>query len=1081
MSFLKFSNTSKEERKRIFLPSLLLWLMMAGLAIGRAANDTLFIGETGAENLPSVYIFNAFVLAIVSSFYSFLEKHLPRFSFLFWIITFFTVVLIYLRSQLFNHYWWLPYSIFCYYEVLILLVQIHFWTCVNDIFGPREGKRLFPIVGSMGLAGTICGGVFTWLMAPIIGFHNLFFVWIFILVCAIPITALLKRSTSNIEDTKITNRQREFQNIKAAWSVPLVRYLVLLSVPMWVVVHTVDWLFYLSIEEMFKNKPDELSSFLGLLGGFVSLLGMLLQSFVSGPLLKRVGAGLTFSLYSLSMTLCTLLFALRGFLPVGMSAYSSVRSIFPIIIRFLDESVYFSVYDSAVHLLYGALPTAMRGQARALIHGITETGMTAAVGGILSAAVFFQVPYDIVAWFAFGFGLIWIYFSLPIKKHYLNALALNLNSYNVDQHGDILADLSKSNLDPQSRKNLLSMVYGTQEAKAILALRYIQKMADYETLELLGQNVAKTKGVVFQMALQLLSEFQIKKSLSALKQIYVNDSIDRRAAVLSCISHLQPDFILKNKDFFLNSSEHTIRVEVILFLLQLQKRIYPKSRHFQELKAMAYSPDLELKLEAAKVISRLGNTKLAPILIDIAKSLDSTSRSQVIREMGSIKSRDIVTFLVKEMNSEESAQATNAALIQQGDKFLNILHKEFHILKKEPSQNTVALENLISCFGEIGNIKSLSILGSLLGKKYKNFEEDVIKAQADIIHKYKINGKTNKQENVEISKALTKKIKSKLQSNITVIKKLDTIRYALPCIESRKIRDLLENAIEHVSDHSLSMALKCLEILYDPLKVYAATRGIQSDAEREKAEGLEVLEGLGVEGKAISGIVENRFKRAMSNIKNPETLLKECHKVSSNVWLSVCTLYAIGELRLGSLTAIAEDLSKHTNTVVSNSAILSLEKIGYTKKIKLSKKEKERMSIDLERLLFLHSVPIFSDIDPNDIQWINEIVYEKYISAGEYVFHENDSGDSFYIVKEGKIHICKGDVTLEALEHRDHFGEVALFDSQPRTASALVKEDTSLLAIDRKDFQRLLIARPTISLSMFTTLNRRLRELTKKI
>ena len=83
--------------------------------------------------------------------------------------------------------------------------------------------------------------------------------------------------------------------------------------------------------------------------------------------------------------------------------------------------------------------------------------------------------------------------------------------------------------------------------------------------------------------------------------------------------------------------------------------------------------------------------------------------------------------------------------------------------------------------------------------------------------------------------------------------------------------------------------------------------------------------------------------------------------------------------------------------------------------------------------------PFFSDVGASDLQWISEIISEDEVKAGDYVFHENESGDIFYIVKEGEVQIRKGDILLESIEVGEYFGEIAIFDRQPRTADALAK------------------------------------------
>jgi len=71
--------------------------------------------------------------------------------------------------------------------------------------------------------------------------------------------------------------------------------------------------------------------------------------------------------------------------------------------------------------------------------------------------------------------------------------------------------------------------------------------------------------------------------------------------------------------------------------------------------------------------------------------------------------------------------------------------------------------------------------------------------------------------------------------------------------------------------------------------------------------------------------------------------------------------------------------------------------------------------------------------------------------------------------------------TLAILQTGDCFGEMALLDSEPRSASIEVQKYANLLVLHRDDFQRLLLACPQIASALFKTLSRRLREANRKL
>jgi CRP-like cAMP-binding protein len=131
-------------------------------------------------------------------------------------------------------------------------------------------------------------------------------------------------------------------------------------------------------------------------------------------------------------------------------------------------------------------------------------------------------------------------------------------------------------------------------------------------------------------------------------------------------------------------------------------------------------------------------------------------------------------------------------------------------------------------------------------------------------------------------------------------------------------------------------------------------------------------------------------------------------------------------------------------------------------------------------LNILSKVPIFRNIKDEDLRKIEGILKEKQFAEGEHIFSEEDQGDEFYVVYEGRIKIYKmsseGQIkALAYLQKGDFFGEMALLDKSPRSANALTMQDSRLFIIRYEDFQKFLINQPKILLTITQTLCQRLR------
>ena len=104
---------------------------------------------------------------------------------------------------------------------------------------------------------------------------------------------------------------------------------------------------------------------------------------------------------------------------------------------------------------------------------------------------------------------------------------------------------------------------------------------------------------------------------------------------------------------------------------------------------------------------------------------------------------------------------------------------------------------------------------------------------------------------------------------------------------------------------------------------------------------------------------------------------------------------------------------------------------------------------------------------------------------GQVLFHEGDDGDDMYIIQSGRVAIKKkvkdGDTTLAVLEKGDFFGEMAILERMPRSATAEVIEEGDLIVISGEMFGDMIKANPEIAVRMLRKQSIRLRETNRQV
>lgn len=133
-----------------------------------------------------------------------------------------------------------------------------------------------------------------------------------------------------------------------------------------------------------------------------------------------------------------------------------------------------------------------------------------------------------------------------------------------------------------------------------------------------------------------------------------------------------------------------------------------------------------------------------------------------------------------------------------------------------------------------------------------------------------------------------------------------------------------------------------------------------------------------------------------------------------------------------------------------------------------------------DRYRFLRSVYFFAALRDEAIEALLDVCREESVDADTDVFAEGAEADKFYIVLDGTLQVWKGQGTASELlaEHgRGHlFGEMALVDDLPRSATIRAKTATRLLSIEKSDFQRIVAADAGVALSVLRSLSSMVRQ-----
>jgi CRP/FNR family transcriptional regulator len=123
----------------------------------------------------------------------------------------------------------------------------------------------------------------------------------------------------------------------------------------------------------------------------------------------------------------------------------------------------------------------------------------------------------------------------------------------------------------------------------------------------------------------------------------------------------------------------------------------------------------------------------------------------------------------------------------------------------------------------------------------------------------------------------------------------------------------------------------------------------------------------------------------------------------------------------------------------------------------------------------LKKVPLFSGLDDKELQEIAKSMRERRFKAGDTVTQEGAGGVGFFVVQEGEAEVNVGGQAKGSVGPGDYFGEIALINESPRTATLTARTDMLCYGMTPWDFRPLVEMNSTIAWKLLTAMAEKMR------
>ena len=129
-----------------------------------------------------------------------------------------------------------------------------------------------------------------------------------------------------------------------------------------------------------------------------------------------------------------------------------------------------------------------------------------------------------------------------------------------------------------------------------------------------------------------------------------------------------------------------------------------------------------------------------------------------------------------------------------------------------------------------------------------------------------------------------------------------------------------------------------------------------------------------------------------------------------------------------------------------------------------------------EKLEHLKRVPLFSRMGRRELERLGQLADEIEVGLDARLIEKGETGHEFFIVLDGRLMVLDDGVPIATLGPGDFFGEIALVESVPRTATVRAEGIARLLVVNHREFHALMDEFPEVRSAVMDALAHRLRE-----
>lgn len=1047
--FLGVRSTETSIVRLFFLHNFFLGI---GNILVYVAANVILLENHPLTSLPIAYVVAALAMMAVGRIYTYYEHHLLlkrlaiRVLLAVVILTFVMGAIVWLGHSVVA-----AVAIMAGYRAIYLLTNLEFWGASAVVFDVRQSKRLFSIISSGDMPAKALGA----LLSVLVHAHAELFILLLIafgaFLSAMYVFSLtVKAHVVDVAPARMQLHRRPQPSLirQLFGGSELVFSMCISLAAIACVVTSIEYFFFVNVKEKFHHQEDVMK-FIGTVLVLTYLSAMVFKLLFSWKTFERMGIRWSLAVLPIAGLLSVVVFVLlheMGTTETGLLIYFCG-------LYLLLEVLRRAVFDPIFLVLFQPLSPQTRLKGHTLVKGFYEP-----LGMALAGLLFIGLHHSpaLPSWLPF----VWIALLMSLALFFLNRTYRSyLDALKNALERRFLA--SDELLVPTTaRKAILANLKSTHTADVLNAIEWLQTN-EPDTLVAQSSTLLQHQDKLVRTS--LLSTLSTQLEPAVLHHVATTDteSTLRQTAARWLARHPQtPPELL---DTLWQQTDLCIRIGTIQGRLEVQSADTVAQ---QQLSALATAIEVDKQKAALALLPFLDNVAQY-ILVEQALSSPVKSLQQAaVRSMSTVVSPQLTPKLVELLTSSIFWRDALQSLISNGSASLPYLRATIHphvsqafiqrialicerIASPDSRQLLIELAELPNLFWRASALRALRIFDPIEAESSRF--QDLLNEEWQLAQRL-IAGIDGEEDTIMVAS-----LEYELTLLIQRIFGLLTQLYGSEVIANAQrgvlhaVRDRKANALEMLDNLIPQPTYRSLQTLVDDMPV---------------AEKLRLL---------------TKFNGPLADPQPIRRYIIQQGNTKFSDWTISLALRSI------SVDAVSTTSLNHfldsSNPLIRESALTVVAQLPQnnpdrqqllTSRTTMTHHQTTQISI-VDRIYALKRTSLFASTPENVLSSIAQIMNEVTYHEEQEIFKKGETGTSLFIVYDGEVGIYDGTEQLATFGKGGFFGELALLDAEPRSASAIALTHVLAFRIDQEDFYDLMEERGEVLQNIVRALCQRLR------